>query len=232
MSKAPARRKLTPKARKARPAPTLATSLTPTDQTYGPLQSAFVHFNRELFGGSLPHCLITLQRKANTKGYYSRERFAAIDGDERTDEIAMNPQHFRIRPARDTASTLVHEMAHLWQFHHGTPRRAGYHDKQWAAKMTEIGLMPSTTGAPGGKTTGYRVTHYILDDGAFAASYRRFEATGQTLGWGDAAELGQEQKPRQTRMKFVCPTCGDAAWGKASLDLTCNPCGVRLELAD
>jgi hypothetical protein len=204
---------------------------TPTEQTYGPLQAGFTHFSRELFANALPHCLITLRANGRAAGYFARDRFAALDGEARTDEIAMNAQLFRVRPARETASTLVHEMAHLWQAHFGKPPRKGYHDRQWATKMIEVGLMPSDTGAPGGRNVGYRMTHYILDDGAFAASFARFAATGQTLSWGDAAQLGAMQPPRQTRVKFVCPACGDACWGKETLDLSCNGCRRRLVLA-
>jgi hypothetical protein len=48
-------------------------------------------------------------------------------------------------------STLVHEQAHLWQHHFGKPGRGRYHNREWAAKMVEIGLIPSATGEPGGK---------------------------------------------------------------------------------
>jgi hypothetical protein len=38
----------------------------------------------------------------------------------------MNPDAFTGRSDEDTLSTLVHEMAHVWQQSHGTaPRRSG-----------------------------------------------------------------------------------------------------------
>jgi hypothetical protein len=42
----------------------------------------------------------------------------------------------------------VHEMAHVWQHAHGKPSRNGYHNKEWAAKMDERGLIPSDTHPP------------------------------------------------------------------------------------
>ena len=66
----------------------------PTPEAYGELQQAYDHFNRELFEGQLPPCLITLQHKdRRTYGYFSAARFARHDG-KVTDEIAMNPLHF------------------------------------------------------------------------------------------------------------------------------------------
>ena len=50
-------------------------------------------------------------------------------------------------------------MAHVWQPTHGKPPIRCYQGRQWAAKMKEIGLQPSTTGEPGGKGTGQSVTH-------------------------------------------------------------------------
>lgn len=59
----------------------------------------------------------------------------------------------------------AHEMAHVRQQTHGSPPRSSYHDRQWAAKMKEIGLQPSTTGEPGGIEAGQSVTHYIIPGG-------------------------------------------------------------------
>jgi len=39
------------------------------------LGAAFEHFNIELFDGTLPVCLITLQRRRSTYGYFSPDRF-------------------------------------------------------------------------------------------------------------------------------------------------------------
>lgn len=65
------------------------------------------------------------------------------------DEIAMNPVYFSIRTIKATLSTLVHEMVHQWQFHFGKAGRRGYHNKEWAALMERVGLMPSDTGQAG-----------------------------------------------------------------------------------
>jgi hypothetical protein len=57
-------------------------------------------------------------------------------------------------------------MVHQEQKHFGKPSRNGYHNKQWSRWMERIGLVPSATGAPGGKRTGQRMTHYIIRGGA------------------------------------------------------------------
>src|SRR6185437_10607826 len=134
---------------------------TPTSEAYNELQVAYDHFNKALFDGALPPCLITFQREKRMMGYFSPTRFARRRDSATTDEIALNPQHFDRRSDKETLSTLAHEMVHLWQHHNGKPGRRGYHNAEWGAKMESIGLMPSHTAAPGGKRVGERMSHYI-----------------------------------------------------------------------
>jgi hypothetical protein len=56
----------------------------------------------------------------------------------------MNPDSFTGRTDEAIMSTLAHEMAYVWQQNHRTPPRRSYHDRQWAAKMKEIGLPKPT----------------------------------------------------------------------------------------
>jgi hypothetical protein len=56
----------------------------------------------------------------------------------------------------------------------------------------EIGLQPSTTGAPGGKETGQSVTHYIVDGGPYARAYAKLKGRGFQLHWQSAPE-GKER---------------------------------------
>src|SRR5437764_3971921 len=149
-----------------------------TQLEYQGFQNAYDFFNRELFGGSLPQVLVTLQRHAKTKGYFSPERFTGRIDNAAVHELALNPDGFAGRTDALILSTLVHEMAHVWQQTYGKPPRRGYHDRQWAGKMREIGLQPTTTGEPGGKETGQSVTHYIIPEGRYAKAYARLAATG------------------------------------------------------
>jgi len=120
-------------------------------------------------------------------------------------------------------STLVHEMVHLWQ---------AYHNKGWAAQMKAVGLQPSDTGAPGGKETGQKMTHYITEGGAFARATAALLGAGFALSWADAAMFGSDQsksKKSGSRVKFTCPGCQVNAWGKAGLKLICGECAQLME---
>src|SRR5689334_8583557 len=94
---------------------------TPSLETYQPLQEAFDEFNRALFDGKLPECMLTLQRKdKRSHSYFAPARFARTNGNGYTvDVIAMNPAYFSGEHGgtREVLQTLAHEMAHLWQHH-------------------------------------------------------------------------------------------------------------------
>lgn len=156
-----------------------------TREAYAELQLAYDCFNAELFDGELPGAMITLQRHGRSMGYYSSDRF--VNRDRKIgDEIAMNPVYFATRPIEDTLSTLAHEMCHQWRERTGPePSRRCYHDKQWAEKMKQIGLYPSSTGRPGGKEVGEKVSHYIVTDGAFIHVCKAFLSKHQGIVWYD-----------------------------------------------
>ena len=227
--------------------------MTPTHDTYTELQQAYDFYNAELFDNVLPKCLLTLQREKKTYGYFSPERFIRIEDGVKVDELAMNPAYFAITPIGEVMQTLVHEMVHAWQKHHGKPGRRSYHNKEWGGKMEAIGLMPSSTGKPGGKKTGESVADYPIEGGRFLEVTERLLKTFK-LSWTDRfparhvnaetlenaitggmlAALGQDgaesQAPtKQTRTKYTCPVCETTVWGKANLKLMCGECGFAYE---
>lgn len=200
-----------------------------TIDEYTEFEGAYDWFNRELFRGKLPPCLMTLQRKARSHGYFAHDRFGhRRDAWASTHELALNPDTFVGRSDKDILSTLVHEMVHCWQRHFGTPSRTGYHNKEWAVQMVSIGLMPSDTGAPGGKQTGQHISHYIMAHGLFDQAAETLLATGFRLNWQSLASEPQESKPR-SKTKFTCASCGQNAWAKPDAALVCGDCDERME---
>lgn len=219
----------------------------PTPQTYAELQLAYDFFNDKLFDGQLPACLITLQREKRTHGYFSSKRFVHRDGKTYTDEIALNPSYFSVVPPMEIMQTIVHEMVHAWQFHFGKPGRRGYHNQQWAEKMEEVGLTPSSTGAPGGAKTGEKMNDYPTAGGRFEKACKEFfEKSESSISWYDrfppeppqparekgaaspavgikqALVLPEEGENKSNRDKLRCPNCGNQAWCKPGMRLLCG----------
>ncbi len=174
----------------------MTTALRPTEEAYAELQQAYDFYNMALFGGALPACLITFQRQKKTMGYFSGRRFARRDG-AIVDEIAMNPEYFAVVPVIEVLQTLAHEMTHLWQAHMGKPSRACYHNTEWADKLESIGLMPSSTGQPGGRRVGQLMSDYVIAGGAFALATQRLLQGGFLITWLDRypARIDREPEP-------------------------------------
>ena len=101
---------------------------SPTLTLYSALQAAFDHFNERLFGGALPHCLLTLRSASRVYGYHHAGRFISPDG-KLMDELGMHPGFFTLQPIEAVMSTLVHEMVHHWQHHGGTPSPSNPHNR-------------------------------------------------------------------------------------------------------
>ena len=203
-----------------------------TKTQYSALQDAYDHLNGALFEGLLPPCLITLNRRPKSYGYFIGDNFnSMVQENEKTSEIALNPDTFKNRTDKKVLSTLAHEMVHLWQHIFGKPSRGRYHNVQWAKKMKEIGLYPSDTGEAGGKETGDKVSHYIINDGRFDVAATHFlEQRGNTILWysGDILEKPGTRKAKSTasKTKFVCPDCEQSAWAKPAAKLKCGACDV------
>jgi hypothetical protein len=214
------------------------TSLTATDHDH-----AYDFFNARLFSHTLPRCLITLSSgRKHAAGYFRPTFFSQDRETEVVDEIGMNPEHFK--DLTTYLSTLVHEMAHLWQARFGKTGRRGYHNRAWASKMLELGLSPFNVAHPE-EMTGIRVSHTIMAGGPFEVACQALLATGFSVRWkhvpGELPEealeepepedpkvaLRKEQK-KASKTPFHCPKCGMKAWSKPTSRLMCAPCRADL----
>ena len=143
---------------------------------YITLSDCYDRLNAALFGGGLGGCVLTFEDKGQHFGYYKPDGFVARDGAARKDEICLNPRHFLTNSGDlELLQTLAHEMCHQWQQHFGTPSRSNYHNREWAMKMHSVGLVPSSTGKPGGRETGQSMADYPQEGGIF------LEAAGAIL---------------------------------------------------
>jgi predicted SprT family Zn-dependent metalloprotease len=211
---------------------------TPTQTTYTTLDTAYDFFNERLFDGRLPRCLITMQRKKHAYGYFAGGRFVSRDDDNaKIDEIALNPSTFHERSVEAALSTLVHEMAHLWQQHYGKPGKRGYHNKEWAEEMHRIGLKPIAADGSG-RETGTKVTHAIMTEGPFDLVCKEFMAGHGPLAlpyvehkdWQERAGKTAKAK-RASKTRYTCPDCDQHAWAKPGAALVCGTCDLEMEAA-
>lgn len=197
----------------------------PTPEQFRTYQAMFDYYNRQLFDSKLPKVLLVFTRHVKAAGYFAPGRWAGM-GEAGVHEISLHPDLLISRPPKEVASTLVHEMVHLWQQTFGKPGRRGYHNRQWSKEMIRVGLMPSTTGAPGGARVGEPMSHYVLPGGPFEVAFEK--ARAQALPWGSLPR----GPASRSKVKYSCPGCHTSAWGKPGLQLDCRPCGLPLVPTD
>lgn len=230
----------------------------PTYEAYGALQFCYDYFNQSLFDGKLPDVLITFTRKRGALGYFAHSRFEKND-EVTSHEISLNPQYTKLLGDRETLSTLVHEMVHLWRHEFGPLNKrggkgtGGYHDLVWANKMDALGLPPINIGCGKGRRTGYRVTNSIKDGGLFDQACKVLFAEGFKIDWHEIIPNGEGgirgsgangldfdgnggSKRKKDKVKFTCPNgaCKLNAWAKPSANLICGLCELPMvsELAN
>lgn len=190
-----------------------------TKDEYTGFQVAYDYFNMFLFYSDLPNCMITIGHSKKYNGFFAGGRFTGRDDiDDKTDEICLNADGFNGRSDKEILSTLVHEMCHLWQHHHGKPSRSGYHNRQWFKKMIDVGLEPTGT--------GQRVSHSITQGGNFdMVAKQLLESDGFKLKWQSKA---RPSNPKKAKVKYTCPGCGVNLWGKPDLNILCGDCDETL----
>ena len=199
----------------------------PTKEQFEAYQKIFDFMNARLFDGSLPSVLLNFSRKSGSKGFFAAERWSR--GKEIAHEISLNPQILKIEPDEETVSTLVHEMVHLWRYGQPDPPSNGYHDKAWAQKMIKIGLQPDDGN---GETTGFRMSHRIIPDGAFQEAFQEMPEELR-LPWKceETPFLRRKSKgldPKK-KIRYACTACKQVAWGKPGLWLICGLCQEDME---
>lgn len=224
--------------------------MKPTTEQFFSFQELFNFFNVKLFDDKLPNVILNFSRQAGSAGFFAPNHWKRSDG-HKTHEISINPNTFSA--GKDyIISTLVHEMCHLWQESFGKPGAKGYHNREWADKMIEVGLIPSDTGLEGGKQLGTRMSDYIDEEGRLrdllnvlpkdlwlpfeTIEILSYEQLLDMVNMEDdptkLEELNNQLEELETakkklKLKYSCPDCGVNVWGKVGLNILCGDCNCE-----
>ncbi|TXH07892.1 MAG: hypothetical protein E6R04_11995 [Spirochaetes bacterium] len=193
------------------------------DQIQG-FQEIFDFFNDNLFSGELPDVILNFSRSgAKTLAFFKPNTWSPEGGKHQDSlpEISLTPR-FLHRSKMEIFSTLVHEQCHLWQHTFGKKKsRTGYHNREWADKMLDIGLKPISGN---GGMTGQSVHHEVIPGGKFEASFKVIEKDLRL----PFLVLGENitKKSKQTRSKYMCDKCCAIVYGKRDIKIICGDCNV------
>ena len=83
--------------------------------------------------------------RVNTLGHYviGRNSFGIREN------ININRVHL-YRPMWDILATLLHELAHSWQYMYGKPSKSWFHNKEFCQKLASFGIFCSNKGCHDG----------------------------------------------------------------------------------
>lgn len=87
------------------------------------------------YGGCLPLPALSWEHR----GYRNLGTYRQEDGLALCHRINLNSVYAE-RPLAEHLATLTHELGHEWQCLHGKPSDPPYHNKEFQAKMAEIGI--------------------------------------------------------------------------------------------
>lgn len=215
-----------------------------TQNAYSPLLKASHFFNKELFDSLLPPIVFTYQRQ-------NRRIAEAILGrwkneqKEIYDEITINPEYFAKYPLVEIFQCLVFEMSTVWQAHHGCPGSEGLVNTEKVLMLESIGLIPSSTGTPGGKKCGFHKNSFILLGGRFLLACHELISDGFKFDLTDRYPIFRSGKPilaydndgnpvpitalcervsELSEIKYTCDGCSSEVHGKPDMNIKCNDC--------
>ena len=225
-----------------------AETTRPTQELTASLQFAVDRINEGLFAGDLPEVIATIDRRAVTGGYYLANALQNRDG-RIVDQIALSPTFISLSGSYETLRMIARLSVRQWRkkvcvrVEKGRLGTPGYCDKHWARQMKAIGLQPTSTGDPAKPDdcqTGYGIGDIVIEGGPFDLLAREMVIAHEGIAWSDSAksiaqELGstaasgaddqsKASKPRRTREKFTCRTCGLNAYAKPTAVLICGTC--------
>jgi hypothetical protein len=198
-------------------------------------QDAYDLFNKELFEGRLPECVVALNNASRfgtarfIPNHYRGSGGKAINGFE------INPLYFYRRKLIETLTVLAYEMVYVWQWRvAGKKSRNGYRSKAWMTRIRQIGLVPFDD-AHGFKSRE-QINCRIVKNGPFETACKRFLEEMLDIPWEKRYEEifpaapDRHKKPgTANKIRYACGRCGSIVWGKPNLNILCGNCNERFE---
>ncbi|MFN8250262.1 MAG: SprT-like domain-containing protein [Ferruginibacter sp.] len=212
----------------------------PTLRLFGSLYKCAEFFQQRLFARPLSPYFLSLN-KTQAKGYNRPNSWQ--EGSIATlPEININPD-LLLLSAEELMGTLLHEICHHYHAQYGSPGKNGYHNKEFSNIMSSIGLQCSETGRPGGKDTGYKMTHYIIHGGKFDRVFKElpqlllteFKPVADSASKIVDPKKLTKQKLRaeqKRKTKYTCLGCSLCMWGKPSAYVICGNCQEQLVILE
>lgn len=178
--------------------------------------------NLRLFADELPKVIITFESGYKKGAYgwcYTNPTWHQGKNDEPRYCINVSADYLD-RPIYAIASTLLHEMCHLYAIVNGikdTSRAGIYHNKRFREIAESHGLHVEEADKVGWSVSSLADgTKQIVDDECNIKSIR--------IGLIRYEERPSTPKPKQSRRKYICPLCGLQVTATKYVSILCGDC--------
>ena len=205
-----------------------ATIMTSLQPAISALESLFETFNQHFYNGQLPTPVITISPDT-TNGAYGwctswkawTDSSTAEDPDGGYYEINLCAEYLS-RPLEKIASTLLHEMVHLFNQANGVKdcsRGGTYHNRKFKTAAEAHGLTVTES-----EKYGWNETELSESTKEFLEG---LHLEGFDLQRKRISKAGKGARKQSSR-KYVCPCCGMIVRATKEVNIICGDCNEQL----
>ena len=213
--------------------------LTSYVRAVGYLNKLFDLLNERFFDRELIRPTITIQSSPHSYGHFSLrdDTWKSITGDSFEINIGAGTLS---RPIELTATTLYHEMVHLFCATNGlkdTSNNYVYHNKIFRHEAESHGgaiVEKDPSGSYGWTITkpSEEMLDFILENSLTDILITRNEFTGFSIAGGNSHNSGglppaSTKKPNSSR-KYICPCCGNSVRATKVVNIACMDCDEEM----
>lgn len=182
------------------------------------------------FAGELPAIVLSFDvRNRRNLGHYCLRR----NGLGVRWNVNLNPIHLG-RPVYEVLATLLHELAHAWQYERGTGGKPPHHNREFVEKCEAMGIPTNAHGHYLGVRHGSPFHDYCTAHGVAFPPASDVAGDDQEGARPEPLLPEPPAKPKGSKLrKWIC-SCEDPVpvrVARADFDATCNRCGEAYRLA-
>ena len=209
-----------------------------TSRAAGQLEKMFRELNKHYFAGKLPEPIISLKKTPSAYGHITCSKVWQAGGENKY-EINISSATLD-RPIEETASTLLHEMVHLYHLQTGVQdcsRGGTYHNKKFKATAEACDLRIEYDPRIGWSITfpTEALIDFIVTQGWEDIRMGRMDGyiSGRP-GRGTSSGTGEPSKPKRpsSTRKYICPNCKMSVRATREVNILCGDCLLKMELSE
>lgn len=202
--------------------------ITTMSEMQASLQASFNAINRDFYNGELEKVIITVKegKKKGAFGWIETAKNWKQNGKDRH-EINISADYLGERTVRQTITTLMHEMVHLYNLQNNikdTTRSGIYHNKNFKKTAEEHGLQVEQVDQIGwSRTTATEETAKWIEENIPIKSFNVYKQTTEKI-------TTTGTKTKQSYRKYICPKCGLIVRATKDCRISCMQCNQEMKI--